>query len=536
MSEPRADSPSSRPGSVRDVAENPFAHKIRDALLALSIANLCFISAWAPLLYSGSQGYYNKLRVAPVTLLALVANLAWLSLAVWVILRASRRSHSRWLALLSLFVFLASLALPLDYCRLYVVGIRGDHIVAALKKPLVASLVVAVCGIGLWQYRLAVLVSQFLATILSPLALLNLARVAFLCLGIQHLSPAGPDPVLPAPCPVKAGAPRVAWIIFDEADQRIAFEERPAQLRLPEFDRLSRESLFATNAFPPAGSTLVSMPALISGRPISAAALKDSCELNVTLAESGTVTGWSKLPSVFSAAHELGVNTALVGWYHPYNRILGSALNFCSFYPFPRYDLARAPTFGKAMAGQVLCCLYKRYYYQSRFETLCRDSLADSVSLVTNNLYGLLLLHLAPPHHPGVYNPKTGQYTIAFMNVATGYFNNFALADRFLGTLRQAMETSGQSTNTWLLVSADHFWRETDLYDHRHSFRVPFLLKGPGADQPMTYSPRFNTLLTHDLILAILRKEITNQPSASEWLDAHRSAFSVPTTYVHQVE
>ena len=45
---------------------------------------------------------------------------------------------------------------------------------------------------------------------------------------------------------------------------------RPAGLELPELDRLRRESLYADAARPPAGTTEVSMPALITGRPVVA--------------------------------------------------------------------------------------------------------------------------------------------------------------------------------------------------------------------------------------------------------------------------
>ena len=53
------------------------------------------------------------------------------------------------------------------------------------------------------------------------------------------------------PGPVHEGQPRVVWIIFDEADYRMIFEQRPASLEMPEFDRLREESLSANNAISP---------------------------------------------------------------------------------------------------------------------------------------------------------------------------------------------------------------------------------------------------------------------------------------------
>jgi hypothetical protein len=77
-------------------------------------------------------------------------------------------------------------------------------------------------------------------------------------------------------------------------------------------------------------------------------------------------------------------------------------------------------------------------------------------------------------------------------------------------------------------VSADHSWRASAEYDGRRDFRVPFLVKAPGPNQPVVYSPAINTLLTHDLILAILRSELTNQQQVVPWLDSHPTVRAPP--------
>jgi arylsulfatase A-like enzyme len=88
------------------------------------------------------------------------------------------------------------------------------------------------------------------------------------------------------------------------------------------------------------------------------------------------------------------------------------------------------------------------------------------------------------------------------------------------------MEASGQWDKTWVILSADHSWRESKLYDGQRDFRVPYLIKPPGATVSAEYTRPFNTVLTHDLILAILRGELTDGQSIAPWLDAHAEPSS----------
>ena len=260
------------------------------------------------------------------------------------------------------------------------------------------------------------------------------------------------------------------------------------------------------------------MPALITGRRLTAVE-HDDCELALTLADSGATTDWNAMPSVFSEARELACNTALVGWYHPYSRVLGGSLNYCSWYAMPAFALARAATFGASMREQI-ASLSGHVHIRQMFIDICQGSLKDSISVATNPAYGLILLHLPPPHWPGVYLPGKNKFTCLGVEGPAGYFGNLVLADHELHTLRRAMEAAGQWDKTWVILSSDHWWRKSESYDGMSDHRVPFLVKSPGVSLPMNYSHQFNTVLTHDLILAILRGQLTNQAGVATLLDA----------------
>jgi hypothetical protein len=263
--------------------------------------------------------------------------------------------------------------------------------------------------------------------------------------------------------------------------------------------------------------TIISMPALISGRRLSGVSY-DGCDLALKLADTQATNDWTALPSVFSQARELGVNTALVGWYVPYGRLLGCSLNYCSSYSTSQP--VKLTTFGGSME-QEIASLASPFRNRRNFIDMCQNSLKDSLSVVADPTYGLILLHLPPPHAPGVYLPEKNEFTCMGLAQPASYFNNLVLADHELGALRRAMETSGQWDKSWVILSADHSWRKSQIYDGVRDYRVPFLVKPPGGGQSLTCCTEFNTVLTRDLILAILQGNITSQQEAATWLDTH---------------
>jgi len=498
------------------------SHRLRDLLVALSVANLSFVAAWFGPLYDNDFGYFNRLRVTPLTLLCLVINLLWSAGLVWTLLQVKERTPRRWLRWACNLAFLAFFLVPLDFIRSKFLNITDSQLVLFFSHPLRLGALLLLLAAVVWQQRRAARAATVLASILSPLALFTLFRILSLSLGIQHITQHAATPILPPPSIVPDNAPRVVWIIFDESDQRAVFEQRRAGCRLPAFDRLRDESIYATNAISPADTTFVSMLSLLTGQQFASAVVAGPSDVSVTLKGSGESRSWRSLPTVFKSSRELGLNTALVGWYHPYDRLLADSLNHCTWYPFPGFEVARGSTFARTMERQ-LGSLSGTIYGRHRFASICQASLAASISVVTNRIYGLTLLHLPPPHRPGIYQPDRNQYTLLGMPKVPGYFNNLMLADQFLGQLRRAMESASLWDQTWVLVSADHSWRESKLYDGQRDYRVPFLLKPAQSGQGSVYAPKLNTVLTHDLILAILRREITNQTAAVAWLDRHRA-------------
>jgi hypothetical protein len=501
----------------------PLKQKIKDALVALSLANLIFLRSSFDLLFDADR-FFNRLPVTNHDLLAVLANIFWVTAAVWLGMRAVHRFRQPVIQMVLHLAFFSLLLVPADFVRAKFYGIADYQVLAFFRQPVVGLCSVVVLALVLWQHRRVAIAVAGLLGVLSAFALVIVMKIVLLTLGVTHIRQCEPGTLAPLTA-VHPGQPRVVWMIFDEMDYRVVFEERPAGVDLPEFDRLEKETLHATHAYTPGDATLYSMPPAILGR--RAAVEVNGCDLMVTPFDTGTTTSFNGLPNVFSSARELGFNTALVGWYVPYDRLLSGQLNFCAWWPWMPYESARGTTFAAALHNQITSLAWP-FHVRQMFADLCGQSLQAAIAVGTNPDYGLALLHLPPPHRPGIYSADNHRFsiwdTLLKMNGSQGYFNNLALADDELGQIRRAMESAGQWDNTWIIVAADHSWRSSKGFDGKRDLRVPFLVKPPGPAAPeTTFAPQFNTILTHDLILAMLRNEVTNQENVAAWLDAHRA-------------
>jgi hypothetical protein len=348
--------------------------------------------------------------------------------------------------------------------------------------------------------------------------------------------------------------PRILWFVFDELDQRVAFSERPPGLILPELDRLRGEALFAANAFPPAESTLQSLPALISGKLVSSAYVASPSSLMVTFEESPEFLNWAEQPSVFSEARKLGVNSTLAGWYHPYTRLIGDALTRCLFEDRPERPVVQhvrkqwraailslpfahsVPSIRDMAFGEFDDAEDRRK--QSRIDMYQRTLREARNSAIDPNI-GISFIHWPVPHLPVIYDRETDEFK---WTDRSNYLDNLALVDRTVGEIRGEFESKGLWDDTVVVITSDHparkaKWGEKfDTLDEQQAAivgrktdpRVPFLMKLRGQRDGIVYDPEFNTVLTAGIVLALLRGEISSVESLSRWLEEHRTIGESP--------
>jgi hypothetical protein len=504
--------------------------RLRDAAVALSLANLSFITVWSRLLDSPNIVDAANPRTY---FIAIVLNVVLLAAVLYVLTTCARRLRHPWVRNAAQWTFLLAATVPFNGIRVQVTSITVPTLAAPLGETgsTVAGMALAFIVIGLlvrWQVRVVALAATAFLVCL-PFVAVTFFQVARILVRYETATPHLPKPT-PARAPAGEPSRRVLWLLFDGMDYRMTFSERPRTVRMREIDRLCEQALCASNAYPPGGSTAVAMPALITGRRVAETKPYYPGDLMLRFAGTAQIVPWSSQPNLFSKARALGVPTGVVGWYLPYCDALGEALTDCLAPSAGERSLAQA----MALQVQTLIATvpavwrlgYREATWQLRQDRQRRtlrylSVLEAAMREITNPESGLLLVHWPIPHEPFIYDRFKDDFGLD-ADLDTGYFDNLQLVDRTLGEIRRAMELAGTWEQTTVLITADHSWAESTTFDGRRDYRVPFVLKLAGRRTPLVYAPAFNTILIHDLVLELLKGELSTPVDVVRWLDRHR--------------
>jgi hypothetical protein len=530
---------------------------LRDAAISLSLANLCYVKVWGKLL-SAANSYYNEFTLAYA---GVMMNVLLLAALLFAGITLSRRLRNKHLDVVSRIVFLIAVATALNGIFDLASKLSGISSLATARSRVTyfagLGATFALIAATTWFRSKVIKFAPRVILALLPFVLVTFAQATWKLtreVGVVHAEQKPADITRVAR---NVPANRVVWLIFDELDEHTAFTERPANVELPELDRLRRESFYAVNAYPPAPLTYMSLPALITGKLVQKVTPVNANELMIQFAGQENAVPWSEQSNVFSEARKLGFNSGLVGWCHPYCRVIGGSLQKCDeginttrgdvslqstmfvqveglISTVPLVPQATIPLIQRVGPLNRIVTAGEREKYIVRYERV----LQGAVKAVTDQNLDLVMVHSPVPHPPGIYDRKTKTFS---RDSDTSYIDNLALVDRTVGDLRREMELDGTWNKTVVIVSADHWWR-TEMWGRgpfwtredqavsggRMDHRIPFMVRLPGGQNPGRYLPAFNTLLTHDLVLAILRGEVSSSETLVGWVDQHRTIADSP--------
>lgn len=498
--------------------------------IAAAYTSCCFLNSWITLSQLHNYYFLGRSPVEGVALPLLAAQVALTTLivAVWPLFRKLPGLH---------WWILAACVLPFAYAGRAVIQIApfdmyGFRTGILFWPFFMGTLAGMTFSIIRWPKRLAAVAFGALRHA-WPVLLLVYGTAAWQMLVKTHRDDFA-DRKLAGKLPASAASaqPRVLWIIFDELS-------RPAADASPVFGSFARRGFHANHARAAGSATLTAMPSLIDGKLVSRARGTGPDGL---LLEPGLEV-FGKVPNVFDTARSLGRNTALIGWYHPYCRILSNSLTNCAWVPIWNQsgaeeflDGREAPVITRlSMQARVFPLLGKHLplppYSLEHKIAITGRLVKEARKMAVDPAMGLILLHLPVPHPPHVYDRRTGGITTAGK---LSYLDGVAQAERIFEDLLGDLEASGLRDRTAILVSSDHgyrdfVWRSQPGFtseDEQFSrdpgiSEIPFLVQLPQGGGPAELEQPFNTVITRKLIEAILAGRLHTH---SEIADLIRSA------------
>ena len=271
--------------------------------------------------------YYRTRPADPTLLAATLTSALLLTLVFWLAWLWVERRPSELKMQFARCVFLLLMIVPLESVRRYwnSEGARPDVgtniAIFAIEALLGAGLVLTLLG-NLRVLRAAKRVTLFL-TFLFPALMIDFGWSRLSAEPVAAYQAKSTLPMLTHPPGPRR---RVIWMLFDEFDQRLAFDLRQPKVDFPE-DRgaYSRSpGRYESSAADRWDGPLPALPSLLSGQIYSRAELVDANTLRVA-PQSGGASNWRDQPNVFKKARELGANAEIIGWHHPYCRVFGDS-------------------------------------------------------------------------------------------------------------------------------------------------------------------------------------------------------------------
>jgi len=465
----------------------------------------------------------------PVEYFALMANVLLSAVVVWGLSLLARRLFSGRNFRFAEMALVLGLCIPLNALRT-VLGSRFPY----LKSPLIGLLGVkgvmllgaciavgGVVALVCFHRKLAAWATALLLA-LSPFCAVTFGQAVWRAAHYDDREFAN-NPTTPMIQNARK-APRVVWIIADEWDYRLSFVDRDPSLAMPELDRLRQGSVFADHALPPGPETPISIPAYYGGKIPDWVVWDGPRELRLHFRNPESYVPWSGQPNIFQRAGGLGLNTALVEWFHPSCRVL-SGLSYCNWRPMAMQYNSMGEGFLSILMNQQRSLLettmfsaFGRSLAADQQTAVYKATLREAESVANNSDFAFLVVHLPVPHSPHAYDRRTREFTLGNSPIA-GYVDSLALLDRTVGEIRRSMESAGTWDSTTLLFTSDHPFREAQQLDGKSDPRIPYVLKLAGQKEGVTYSHEFNTVVTGELLLSVLRGEVTGPSSATAWLD-----------------
>jgi hypothetical protein len=323
-----------------------------------------------------------------------------------------------------------------------------------------------------------------------------------------------------------ASSKQIIWILFDELSYKLAFEQPPPGIDLPNFAKLRSESVSFANLQAVGFYTDRIIPSIISGKKIDEIRSDAGRGLLYLNSAENRWDRYDEHQTLFGLAHATGWNSAVVGWFNPYCRLLPSVLDSCLWEPGFLSLMLESVGAAEDKSSFANAQILVRAFLAADLPTEAGDAatriavhqklMKRATDVIRTSEFDFIFIHLSVPHPPGFYNRKTHEFC-----ACGNYIDNLQLADDSLGHLEEEIAHSPQAGQTTLIVSSDHSWRvpiwsqweswtaeeqrvSQGVFDRRPAFLVHF----PGQTSAIDITEAEPELIEHDIVASMLQNKL----------------------------
>lgn len=354
----------------------------------------------------------------------------------------------------------------------------------------------------------AVLLSRSPARSAALLRFLTVCGLVTVPLGVWRMTqtPIGatqpPWVHLDVTAPALAAPRRVLWLVLDEFDPEVAFDHAMGvSAQVPRLERLRASSVFMTRAASPAGSTDLSLPAMLLGESVEHMTYDGPGRALLSTTDKRLVP-FDTAHSVFGRLPAGAASGSLLGFYHPYCQALqlGACASFGTNMGTRWYD-GLANLVPKRFSGLL--------DPMTRISSLQAEAWP---AMVADETKALTVLHLNLPHLPSRFaEQRTGERAA---NAAQAYAINLNYTDRVVDEILRTLDRAPTSQEQLVIVSSDHWWRARG---RRTPHPALLMIKLRKDDQGLVIDNPVSSHHLAELALGFLRGGLNSHAAIRQW-------------------
>ena len=300
---------------------------------------------------------------------------------------------------------------------------------------------------------------------------------------------------------------KVVWVIFDEFDPEIAFDQKNID-KLPNFKQLLKRSVYHTNLYGPSSQTRLSVPSMLMG--LAGKGVKVDGTAKIFLEDqAGKFASFDFENTIFSQLSLAGFNSSILGFYIPYCEIFKQVK--CISFPWDyQFNPLSAIEFVYGMRPAINALQDNITYAGDPMGAITKDQYENLDHVINDPESDFIFMHLNIPHLPGNYSRK-----MLDEKGLDPYIANLHLADLFLEKiLRDVNQQVGKKT--LLILNSDHWNRKRS----GGPYPALFIASISGQDGAIELIRPTSGIYIKDLVREYLNGKIsTNQEIADYFKD-----------------